>query len=313
MYIESERMMRPVFREFYTERDVVMEERRQRTLTNPFGKLYESFMATAYLAHPYGQPTVGWMSDLEHLTVSDAREFSERYYTPSNCVISIVGDIDIERTKEMLERYFGPIPARQKQDEVATVEPEQRGKRRVEVIFDAEPIIIMGYHKPVLPHHDDYVFDVIDIILSSGRTSRLYRSLVEGGLALSAGSSTGPGNRFSNLFTISATPRSPHTTAELEEAIEREIELLAREPVSGEELARAVKKVETSFVRSLASNAGLAGRLSYFQAIAGDYRYITRYPDVIGTITQEDILDVVSRYLTPERKTVGILVREESP
>ncbi|MFQ6104359.1 MAG: M16 family metallopeptidase [Candidatus Glassbacteria bacterium] len=310
MFIESERMKGPVFREFYTERDVVMEERRMRTLTNPFGKLYEVFLATAFLAHPYGHPTVGWMSDLERLTVDDARRFFEKYYTPSNCVVAIVGDIDIEKTKRLIDRYFGPVKARGRPPRVMTVEPLQDGERRADVVFDSEPMLLVGYHKPALPQFDDYVFDMISIILTSGRTSRFYHRLIESGMAVNVTSSTYPGDRFPNLFTIYATPRSPYTTSEIEDVIYEELEKLGTVPVDDVELKRAVKKIETSFIRSLASNSGLANRLTYFQSIAGDYRYITGYVDVVKGITKSDIMDVASRYFTKNNRTVASIVKE---
>ena len=311
MYIESDRMRHPVFREFYTERDVVMEERRLRTLTEPSGLLYETFLATAYLAHPYGQPTVGWMSDLRHLTVEDAERFFHDYYTPSNCVVSIVGDINIEKTKKLIDDYFGPIRKRKRVSPPETTEPPQNGERRAEVVFDAQPVLLIGFPKPVLPDHDDYVFDLLDMILSSGRTSRLYRTLVESGMAVSASTSTDPGNRYPNLFVISATPRSPHTTRDLEDAIYAELDRLRSDPVSDRELKRAVKKIETSFVRSLASHSGLANRLAYYQTIAGDFRYMTRYIEEVKTITAEDIMDVAQRYLVKDNRTVATLVKGE--
>lgn len=309
MYVESERMKGPVFREFYTERDVVMEERRMRTLTNPFGKLYEAFLATAFIAHPYGQPTVGWMSDLMHLTVADAEKFFETYYSPSNCIVAIVGDIDVGETKRAIEKYFGPLKDRGRPAPPITIEPGQEGERRVEVVFDSEPVLLLGYHKPALPHPDDYVFDVIEVVLTAGRTSRLYRKLVDGGMASSVSAFSGPGDRFPNLFTISATPQSPHTAAELEAAITAELELLSEEPVSDDELARALKKIETSFLRILTSNMWLAERLTYFEAIAGDYRYLTTYLDEVKKVTPSRIMDTAAGYFKKDNRTVATLVR----
>jgi predicted Zn-dependent peptidase len=310
MYMESERMKGPVFREFYTERDVVMEERRMRTLTTPFGKLYEAFLGTAFLAHPYGQPTVGWMSDLMHLTVEDAREFFEIYYSPANCVISIVGDIDVEETTRLIDKYFGPLKGGSEPPEPRTIEPPQEGERRVEVIFASEPLLLMGYHKPSLPHPDDYAFDVIEVILTSGRTSRLYRKLVDGGMASSVSAFSVPGTRFPNLFTVAATPQSPHTPAELEEAITEELERLGTEPVSGEEMARARKKIETSFLRILTSNSSIADQLTYYEAVAGDYRHLASYLEEIEKVTPAGIMEAAARYLTKENRTVGHVVRE---
>jgi predicted Zn-dependent peptidase len=250
------------------------------------------------------------MSDLMHLTVEDAREFFDTYYSPSNCVVSIVGAIEVEETTRLIDRYFGPLDGGAGPPPVPrTVEPPQEGERRVEVIFDSEPLLLMGYHKPALPHPDDYAFDLIEVILTSGRTSRLYRKLVDGGMASSVSAFSVPGNRFPNLFTISAVPQSPHTPGDLEGAITEELERLGNEPPSDEEMARARKKIETAFLRMLTSNSSIADRLTYYQAVAGDYRYLAGYLDEIGKVTPARVMEAAAEYLTKENRTVGHVVR----
>lgn len=313
--MESERILNPVMREFYAERDVVAEERRMRTDTQPTGKLYEQFIATAFQAHPYQWPTVGWMSDITRVTRSEAEAFYHTYYTPNNAVAAIVGDIKTQEVIPLLEKYFGRIPRGPDPPLVRTTEPEPIGERRVAVEFDAEPQLMIGYHKPTVPSHEDYVFDVINGILTEGRTSRLYTKLVkEKQLATSVSTSNGePGGRFDNLFVIMATPRHPHTTEEVEQAIDEEIERLKTEPVTDRELQKVRNQLEANFLRGLNSNDGMAFRLTYFQTIAGDWRYTVRHSQVIAKITPDDIRRVAARYMTKTNRTVATLVKKAEP
>ncbi|HEV8540115.1 MAG TPA: pitrilysin family protein [Nitrospiraceae bacterium] len=313
--IESDRMAHPVLREFYKERAVVMEERRLRTDDNPNGALYEAFMAAAFQAHPYGFPTIGWASDIQALTPVATEQFFRTYYGPANAVVAIAGDIDPPRVLALMKNTFGKIPPAPAPPPVVTVEPPQRGERRVLVEFDAEPAMLIGYHKPALGHPDDYVFDVIDSVLSEGVTSRLYHRLVrEKKLAVSIGTDSGsPGVRDTNLFVISAAPLAPHTPAELESAIEEEIERLKTEPVSDKELEKVLNNLDASLVRSLRSNSGLASQLSFFQAVAKDWRYVMKARDRIAAVTAADIQRVVAAYFVKSNRTVATLVKPPKP
>ena len=194
--MESERLLRPVFRQFYKELKVVQEERRMRTEDNPAGKLNEALMASAYWAHPYRLPTIGWESDLKQLREKDIEEFHQRYYRPDNMVIALVGSLEIAQVRLLLEQYFGrlqqprvPIPR------VTVEEPTQEGQRRALVIQDAEPRIVIGFHKPVYPDRDDISFTVLHALLSDARTSRFQQQLVrEQQLATSIDTGDGPGS-----------------------------------------------------------------------------------------------------------------------
>lgn len=309
--IEADRMAHPVLREFYKERAVVMEERRLRTDDSPNGLLYEAFTAAAFQAHPYGFPTIGWASDIQALTPAATEAFFRTYYGPGNAVVAIVGDINPTETLALIERSFGALPAAPAPPRVVTVEPAQRGERRVTVEFEAEPIVMVGYHKPTIGHPDDSVFDVLDAVLSEGVTSRLYKRLVrERKLAASVGTdSSTPGVRGANLFVISATPLAPHTTAELEAAIDEELARLKREPVAADELAKVLNNLDAGLVRSLRSNSGLAAQLAYFHIVAKDWRYVLASRDRIAAVTPADIQRVASQYFTPSNRTVGILAR----
>ncbi|MFA7535135.1 MAG: pitrilysin family protein [Desulfuromonadales bacterium] len=308
--VEADRMQNAVLREFYTEREVVMEERRRSYESDPGGMLYENLIANAFITHPYRNPIIGWMSDLENLTLEETRDFFRNYYAPVNTVIALVGDIDFAEAVAVVEKYFGDIAPGTPVPPVPAVEPAQAGEKRVAITYDAEPQMMIGYHKPTLPEKQDYVFDAIDLILAGGRTSRLYQSLVvEQQLATSVGVSGGPGARFPNLFIISAVPRYPHTTAEVEAAIYRELDRLAREPVTPEELEKVRNRLRTDRLRYLKENSGLARMLTYYQTVAGDWRYLVTYDEFIATVTADDIMQVATRYFRPDNRTVAVLRR----
>ena len=309
MLMESERIRKPVFREFYVERDVVKEERRLSTENRPFGKLYEEFLAAAFIAHPYGNPVVGWMSDINTTTCEEAENFHQKYYSPTNCVGVLVGDLDIEKTKSLLKKYFGSIPNRGKALPLKTIEPKQLGPREITVYFNSQPQIMIGYHKPTLPEYDDYVFDVINSILSEGRTSRLYSSLVkEKKIVLGVNTMQGlPGARYDNLFVFYAVPRHPHTNKDVEKGIYEQIEILKTQPVSERELMKIRNWIDANFIRRLDSNEGLAFMLAYLEVIAGDWKYILRQMEIFKKVSPEDIMRVAKKYFVDENKVVAYL------
>jgi predicted Zn-dependent peptidase len=306
--LESDRMKNAVLREFFTERDVVQEERRRSYDSNPSGLLYENLLATAFTVHPYRNPIIGWHSDIEHLSLDETRDFLHKYYAPVNTVIALVGDLDFDSAVAMVERYFGDIPPGVPVPQVRAVEPPQLGEKRVRIEFEAEPSLSIAYHKPTLPTRDDYVFDLIDMILGQGRTSRLYQSLVvEQQLAASVSTSAAPGARYPNLFIISAEPRYPHTVAEVEEAIYAELDRLASEPVAAGELNRSRNRLATDRLRFLKGNDGLARMLTYYQSVADDWRYLVDYDDQVAGITADEVMAVARAYFVPENRTVAIL------
>jgi predicted Zn-dependent peptidase len=310
--IESDRMANPVLREFYKERGVVMEERRLRNDDSATGLLFETFTSAAFRAHGYGVPTIGWGSDILSLTPADTEAFFKAHYGPNRATIALVGDLNPKDTIALIERTFGKIPASPAAPALVTVEPEQRGERRIEVEFDAEPSLAIGYHKPGLGHPDDDVFDVIDAVLTDGLTSRLHQTLVrEKRLAASVGSDANyPGVRAPNLFIFTATPLAPHTTAEVETAIYEELERLKREPVSPKELEKVINNLDADLVRALRSNSGLASQLALYQTVAGDWRYILKSRDQVAAVTAADIQRVAAQYFTKSNRTVGVVVKK---
>jgi predicted Zn-dependent peptidase len=310
--IESDRMAYPVFREFYTEREVVMEERRQRSESDPDGKLLECYFSAAFITHPYRRPILGWPTDMNFLDIDYMKKFFKRTHAPNNTVIAIVGDVRPVETLKLVEKYFNRIPPQAISTVPVIEEPAQLGEKRIEVIFAAEPKMIIGYHKPPPPAFVDQVFDVIESILTRGRTSRLFKTLIEEKrLADSIQAINGmPGARYQNQFTLFAVPRHPHTCIDLELVIDAEIARLKSEPVPDRELAKVKNQIRVDLIRGLDSNAGLAGMLSYYEALLGDYRYITTYTNIIDKITPEDIMHAARTYLVRENRTVAKLVRK---
>ena len=311
--IESDRMKHPVLREFYTERDVIREERRRSYDSNPGRRLYESLVLNAYNVHPYRNPIIGWHSDIANLSPQKTSEFLHKYYAPVNTVIALVGDVKAADAIALVKRYFGDIQPGTPAPNVAAVEPEQTGEKRVIDIFDAEPRLAIAWHKPTMPNKEDYVFDLIDQILGSGRTSRLYRALVEEQqLATSVSVYGAPGSRYPNLFVIEAIPRYPHTTGELESAIYAELDKLMNEPVGDAELTKVRNRLLTDQLRQLDSNEGLARLLTSYQSLAGDWRYLVTYKQEIDKLTADDIRRVAGEYFRPSNRTVVVLKREDA-
>ncbi len=309
--IESDRLQNAVLREFYTERSVVMEERRRSYDADPESKLWETFVASSFLAHSYGQPTIGWMSDIENLTRSKAEQFFHSYYAPNNAIVAIVGDIDTAATIALVERYFSGIKPGKVPPPVTTQEPKQAGERRIELVAEAEPTVIMGFHKPAINSPDDYVFDVISMILGNGRTSRFYKKLViEKQIATDIGVFDAPGHRYPNLFIVSATPRAPHAVREIEDAIQTELDLLKTTPVAERDLQRILNKIEYEEARRMGTNGGLARNLTEYEATSGSWRYMAEHRGKIAKVTQADIMRVASTYFTGENRTVGFITKK---
>ncbi|HSB69444.1 MAG TPA: pitrilysin family protein [Candidatus Methylomirabilis sp.] len=307
--LESDRMRNPVFREFYTERDVVFEERRERVDTSPRGQLLESALAAAFVALPYRHPVLGWPGELENLSRPQAREFFRTYYAPNNAVAVLVGDLDPAEVIRTMERYFGDIPAQSMPPPPVVDEPPQRGERRLRVEFPAEPQLLMLYRVPPLAHRDTYALNALGTLLGEGRSSRLHTRLVEKE-RLATSVTAGPWFlRHAGLFLVQATPRSPHTLEELERAIEEEVARAQAEPPTERELLKVRNQIEVEAIRSLASNAGLASHLGNAWALTGDWGYVFEERERNQAVTAEEVVAVASRYLAPEQRIVAWLVR----
>ncbi len=307
--LESDRIRHPVFREFYTERDVVQEERRERVDTNPRGQLMEAALGTAFVAVPYRQPTLGWPGDLANLTRPQAEAYFRTHYAPNNALAVLVGDLDPSEAIRIVERYFGSIPSQPIPPDLLLQEPPQTGERRVRVEFPAEPQLMLLYRAPAAGHPDMYPLWVLGSLLGDGRSSRMYKRLVEE-RRLVTGISVGPWFlRHAGLLMVQATPRTPHTLEEVEAAIDEELARGASEPPTARELEKVRNQIEMEAVTSLASNAGLAARFGNSWAIRGDWRLSLEEPRRVQAVTAEDVIAVAKKYLVRQQRTVASLVR----
>ena len=314
--LESDRFRDPVLREFYVERDVVAEERRMRTESSPFGRLLEEFWATSYKAHPYGEPGIGHMSDIQSYTREEALRFFDKYYNAANLTIVIAGDVDADETRRLAELYFGRLPRGTKPAPVETVEPQQRAERRVIIEETSQPIIIAGWHKGSVNHPDHAVYDVLADALSGGRTSRLYRDVVEDKkIALQASALNGfPGmNKYPHQFLIYAVINQGRTPEEFEEAAYAILDDLREDGLTDEELERAKTRSRATLVRRLQSNSGVANLFAYHEVVTGDWRDVFTYLDDIEQVTSEDIRRVVAETFTNSNRTVAMIRTESQP
>ncbi len=308
-YLESERFLQPVMREFYKERNVVIEERRLRTDSSPIGRLLEQFITAAFQAHPYHRPTIGWMSDLNSFSATDARSFFDRYYIPSNMVVAVVGDVKAAQAMPIIEKYFGRLPTQPTPDERTTTEPPQNSERRVVLEDASQPVYLEGYHRPDFRSPDDAVYDAIADLMSNGRTSRLYRALVrDKKIASDSAGFTGlPGNKYPHLFAFYAIPLPGHKPDEMATAIHSEIERLKKEDISDEELQMIKTRSKANLIRGLGNNEGLASQLAIYQSRYGDWRELFQSVDRIDKVTKADIRRVANQTFVPANRTVGII------
>ena len=285
--IQADVLLDAVFRFFYEEVEVIKEERRQRNEDQPVGYLKERFLAAAFQKHPYGRPLIGSMEEIANYRMRTAWEFWETHYHPNRAVLVIMGDVDPERTRELVERYFGVLEPRERPPALIPEEPEQEEERRVLVEYNAEPRLMIGWRQPVYPDRDIYVLDMIKALFTEGQSSRLYKRLVvDDRTALTVEGLTGyPGTRYPSLFVLYAKPRHPHTTEELEKAIYEEIERLQNELVSEEELKKAQNQIRTAFLFDLASNSDLADKMAYYELFRGGWENLLAYPELIQSDT----------------------------
>jgi len=307
-YLESERFLEPVMREFYKERDVVYEERRSSVDSSPQGRLLEQFLAAAFIAHPYRRPVIGWPSDLRAFSATDAMHFFRKYYVPANIVVTVVGDVKAKEALPIIEKYFGRIPASPAPEPLRIKEPPQVAMRSVVIHDKSQPLYVEGYHRPDFRDPDDAVYDVLADLLSKGRTSRLYRSLVrDKRIALAAQGGSFPGEKYPSLFFFFAAPNQGHTAEEMAKPIHDEIERLKTHDVSDDELESIKTRAKADLIRELGNDQGLALQLGEYQALYGDWRELFRQIDDIGKVTKADIRRVANKTFREENRTVTMI------
>ncbi|MEK7288522.1 MAG: pitrilysin family protein [Elusimicrobiota bacterium] len=311
--MESDRFENAVLREFYQERNVVMEERRMRTESDPMGKLYETFIANAFIVSPYRHEVIGWMSDLGRLSAGQAKQFFTTRYVPSRCIITMVGDFNTEEVLAKIRSRFEVIPERESPPEFSGDEPAQMGERRVELVWESEPILLMGWHKPNAPHPDDARLALLKGVLSEGRTSRFYKNLVENqAVAQSVGAyHDDPGARYPNLFLVLGYPRNPHDALSLEKAVDAEIEKIKKTPPETWELDRVRNNMEAGLVNTLDENEGIADTIGMNETLYNDWSYSWNLLQEFEKMKPEDLRQAAAKYLTRENKTTGYVTKKK--
>jgi len=313
MAMTSDRFLNPIFREFYKERDVIMEERRLGVETQPLGKLVEDFLAAAFKAHPYHHEVVGHMSDLQSITRRDVEDYFKKYYSPSNLTVGVVGDVKADEVFKLADTYFSRIPSGPRPEPIRTKEPEQWGERRVAVSAKSQPYFLMGYHIPDSKHKDSRVLKALANILGQGRSSRFYTTLVKDRkIAVAAQSFSGfPGDKFPNLIAFMVIPAAGKTSAECQAAIEDEIEKIKKESVTEDELTKFKRSTIKSLLNQMSSNPQMAELLTYADVVLGGYGKALDQVDEIKALTAEDVKRVANQYLVKNNRTIGEIVPEK--
>lgn len=309
--LESDRMQNLLLdpKEFLSEREVVKEERRMRTEDDPVNAMVEQMMSVAFSAHPYQWPVIGWMADINSYKRDDLLNHYRTYYAPNNATIVVVGDFDSQKLLAQIIEAFGKIQRGPDVPRVTATEPTHAGERRVIVKRPAElPAVFAGYIVPTVKHPDSYALEVLQGILASGKSSRLYKSLVyEKQLALYAGGDYDNVSADPNLFYVYAGVMPGKTTDEVEKALYAEIDNFKNEQVTDDELLKAKNQVEANFIMSQDSIFYQAMLLGQFESVA-TWRVLEKYIDNIRAVTKEDIMRVAKEYFSEDNRTVGILV-----
>jgi predicted Zn-dependent peptidase len=313
MAMTSDRFLNPVFREFYKERDVIMEERRLGLETQPTGKLMEDFMAVAFKAHPYHHEVIGHMSDLQAIRRQDVADYFKKFYSPSNLTVGIVGDVKADEVFKLAELYFGRIPSGPKPEPVRTQEPEQWGERHVTVSAKSQPFLLIGYHIPDAKSKDSPALEALANIVGRGRSSRLYQNLVKDKkIAIQASCMGGfPGDKFPNLIVFIAVPAAGKASAECQAAIEEEIEKIKKESVTEDELTKFKRSSIKGLLGQMKSNTQMAAMLTYGDVVLGGVDETFKQVDQIKAITADDVKRVANQYLVKTHRTIGEILPEK--
>jgi len=309
-WLEAERFTRPILREFYREREAVLEERRMRVDSSPFGVLLEELRMAAFRSHPYRVPTIGYPSDIAAYDRDRAQAFFDAHYGARSLTTAIVGDVDPEVLIPLLDRYFASVPAGPEPKPIVTAEAPQRGERRIEVEFPASPLLAMAWHAPAALHPDTPAIDIAVRLLGYARSSRLEKRLVREDATANQiiVATPWPGSHDASLTLFVAVPNSGVDTATLEIAIDEEIARLAEEGPSPEELAGVKRVARADFLRSLRNSSAIASGLTENQALSGDWRDFFRRAERLQAVRGADVQRVLKTYFTRTNRTVATLV-----
>jgi predicted Zn-dependent peptidase len=311
-WLESDRLLNPVFREFYSERDVVFEERRLRTESTPLGKYDEELNALFWEASPYKWPVVGWASDIPTYTLAQAQQYFATYYAPNNITGVLAGDFKATEAKPLLERYFGRIPrGTAEPPPVVTLEPKQLGEKRYDAEAETSPTVRIWWKGVPFVHRDGPALDVLADVLS-GRTGRLYNGLVLGRQVANQASASHDQKRYGGVFEAEVTVKDGREPAAAEAAVYEEIERLQKEPIPPGELQKEKNQEKANAFRRLSDPAFVMLQLLVYDAL-GDWKTINAYADRVDAVTDDDVQRVAKAYLTKENRTVATFLRKEGP
>jgi predicted Zn-dependent peptidase len=311
-WLESDRLVNPVFREFYSERDVVYEERRLRTESTPLGKYDEAFSALFWEAHPYKWPVVGWPSDLPSITKEQADAYFGIHYAPGNLTGVLVGDFKAAEARPLIERYFGRIPrGKTEPPEVVTLEPKQIGEKRYEASAETSPTVRIWWHGVPFVHRDMPALDLLSDILA-GRSGRLYKGLILGRQVANQAQASIEPRKYAGIFQVECVVKEGQLPSAVVTAIDEEIEALQKEPVPERELQKVKNQFKANAYRQLASPFGIAVRLMVFDGL-GDWTQINTAAERADAVSAADIQRVAKAYLVKENRTVGIFLRKPAP
>src|SRR5688572_1322184 len=310
-WLESDRLLNPVFREFYSERDVVFEERRMRTESTPLGKFDEAFNALFWEAHPYKWPVVGWASDIPSITKEQADEYFKTYYAPNNLTGVLVGDFDPAQARALLERYFGRIPRGAKEPpEMVTMEPKQLGEKRYLAEAETSPTVRIWWHAVPFVHRDRTPLDLLSDLLT-GRTGRLYKSLVLGRQVANQVEASVDLRKYAGAFEVESVVKDGKDPAAVGAAILDEIRRVHDEPIPAEELQKIKNQGKAQAFRRLSSPFSILIQLLFYDGL-GYWKYLNSYADEVDAVTAADLQRVARAYLTKENRTVGVFLRKEA-
>ena len=309
-WMESDRLANSVFREFFSERDVVHEERRMRTDSTPTGVYQEQFNSMFWEASPYSWPVIGWPSDLNSYTLEEANRYFDVYYQPANLVGVVVGDIDVIDAKKRIIEYFGTLKAGVKPPPpVTTIEPKQKAPMRMVADVDAQSQVEVRYHGVPFFHKDSYTLEVMASVLN-GKTGRLYKSMVEGSEIATSANFRVDTRKYAGALSFNGTVKGEATPEDLENAWYEQAEVLREELVSPYELEKVKNNVVADQVRQLQSNFYLMIQLGYGEAVGG-WEAINNSKDLLLSVTAEDIQKVANKYLQPNNSSVAIYNRSK--
>lgn len=272
--------------------------------------MVEVFLGEAFDIHPYLQPVIGYEKDLRNLTRQNVQDFFDTYYGPGNLTIAVVGDVNPKEVKKLAKTYFGRFKSRSQPPKVTEVEPPQQKTKSVTLELKSQPWYLEGYHRPAISDPDHVIYELIASLLSDGRTSRLYKSLVESQkIALSAEGFSGfPGDKYPNLMLFYALTAPGHTVDEVATALNAELAKLKTELVDIQDLDRLKTQARASLLRSLDSNSGMARLLTEYEVKTGDWRNLFSELEKIESVTPEDVQRIAQATFKPENRTVGYIL-----